>query len=106
MHRKCITLADMKTSTIPSVRVEPELREQVERVLAEGESLSQFVEASVRDSVMRRLAQAEFVKRGMTSLDAARRDGNYVSAESVLRKLEDRLVKARAAKARKRPAKG
>jgi hypothetical protein len=35
----------MKTATIPSVRVEPELRAEVESLLSEGETLSQFVEA-------------------------------------------------------------
>ena len=41
----------MKTTTIPSIRVEPDFRAEVEAVLAEGETLSQFVEASVRASV-------------------------------------------------------
>lgn len=91
----------MKTTTIPSVRVEPELREQLERVLNEGESLSAFVEASVRDSVRRRLDQADFVKRGIASLSIARRSGQYVSAEAVVRKLEDRLAAARASKGAK-----
>lgn len=95
----------MKTAIIPAVRVEPELREKVERVLTEGESLSAFVEASVRDSVNRRLTQDEFIKRGMASLDAARRRGSYVTAEAVVRKLEGRLAKARAGKARKGAAK-
>ena len=38
----------MKTATIPSVRVEPDFRAEVEAVLADGETLSEFVEASVR----------------------------------------------------------
>jgi len=33
----------VKTSTLPSLRVEPELREAAEQVLQEGESLSAFV---------------------------------------------------------------
>lgn len=97
-------IGKMKTAIIPSVRVEPELREQVERVLTEGESLSAFVEASVRDSVTRRLAQTEFVRRGLASLDGARRNGNYATAEAVVRKLEDRLAEARASKIRKADA--
>lgn len=86
----------MKSSVIPSVRVEPALRERVEQVLNDGESLSQFVEASVRDSVARRSAQAEFIKRGMASLDAARRDNIYLSADAVVRKLESKLEGKRA----------
>lgn len=103
----CTTLHGiMKSATIPSVRIELELREQLERVLNEGESLSSFVEASVRDSVKRRLEQAEFVKRGLASLDAAQRRGHYVSAAAVVRKLEDRLAKAYATKRRRGRAAG
>lgn len=53
------------TSTIPSIRVEPDFRAEVEPVLAERETLSQFVEASVRASVERRRMQAEFIARGL-----------------------------------------
>jgi predicted transcriptional regulator len=105
MHRKCNTLPCMKSSTLPSVRVEPELRDQVESILLEDESLSEFVEASVRDSVNRRLAQAEFIKRGLKSLQEAKRTGEYVSVDSVVENLRTRLAKARALKAdRKRSA--
>jgi len=43
----------MKTSTFPSLRVDPELRQAAEDVLKEGESLSSFVEQSIRDSIQR-----------------------------------------------------
>jgi Arc/MetJ-type ribon-helix-helix transcriptional regulator len=88
----------MKTATIPSVRVEPELREEVEQLLGEGESLSEFVEAAVRSAVRQRQNQAEFVARGLRSLSRARQTGGYVEADEVLRKLDGTL---RAAKARK-----
>ena len=55
----------MKTATIPSVRVEPELRAEVESLLSEGETVSEFVEASVRATVLRRRNQAEFIARGL-----------------------------------------
>lgn len=71
----------MKTATIPSVRVAPEFRAEVESVLGEGETLSEFVEASVRASVERRRVQAEFIARGLSSLDEARRTGHYVDAD-------------------------
>ncbi|MDM0050624.1 YlcI/YnfO family protein [Variovorax sp. J22R115] len=88
----------MKTATIPSVRVEPELREEVEQLLGEGESLSEFVEAAVRVAVRQRQNQAEFVARGLRSLSRARQTGGYVEADEVLRKLDSKL---RATKARK-----
>ena len=74
----------MKTATIPSVRVEPDFRAEVEAVLADGETLSEFVEASVRASVERRRIQAEFIARGLRSRDEARRTGEYVDADVVL----------------------
>jgi hypothetical protein len=44
----------MTTATIPSLRVEPELRTAAEDVLEEGETLSGFVEQSIRDGIQRR----------------------------------------------------
>ena len=86
----------MKTSTIPSVRVEPELREQMEQVLGEDESLSQFVENAVRNTVRQRVEQAEFVARGLRSLAHARETGDYVEADEVLAGLRKKLASARA----------
>lgn len=77
----------MKSATIPSVRVEPEFRDEVERVLGEGESLSQFVEAAVRACVLQRKSQAEFVARGMASLAGARRSGDHADAGEVMHRL-------------------
>lgn len=86
----------MKTATIPSVRVEPEFRAEVESVLADGESLSEFVEASVRAGVDRRRAQAEFIARGLRSRDEAKRTGDYEDADAVVAKLQRKLDAARA----------
>ena len=88
-------IADMKTATIPAVRVEPELRDEVESLLGEGETVSQFVEASVRASVQRRRVQAEFVARGLRSGQEAHRTGDYVEAEVVVSALQRKLDAAR-----------
>ena len=88
-------MGGMKTATIPPVRIEPALREQLEQVLGEGESLSAFVEAAVRASVHERQTQAEFVRRGMASLAKAREQGGYVTAERAIERLADRLSAAR-----------
>jgi chitinase len=90
----------MKTATIPSVRVEPEFRAEVESVLAEGESLSQFVETSVRATVERRRVQAEFIARGLRSRDDAKRTGDYVDADAVVAGLQRKLDAARASLAK------
>ena len=87
----------MKTATIPSVRVEPEFRAEVESVLGEGETLSEFVEASVRANVERRRIRAEFIARGLRSRDEARRTGQYVDVDVAVaglqRKLDAALVR-------------
>jgi hypothetical protein len=89
-------IASMKTATIPSVRVEPEFRAEVESVLADGESISEFVEASVRASVERRRVQAEFIARGLRSRDEAKHTGDYVDADNVVTALQRKLDAARA----------
>lgn len=94
----------MKTSTIPAVRVEAALREQLEATLQDGETLSAFVESSVREMVRRRQDQAEFVARGLASLDAAKRSGRTIAAAAVVAKLQRRLDKARAAAVRQAAA--
>jgi hypothetical protein len=71
------------------------LREEVESLLGEGETVSEFVEASVRAAVSQRRSQAEFVARGLRSLDGARRNGAYISGDAVLLKLQRRLDAAR-----------
>ena len=94
-------IAGMKTATIPSIRVEPELRAEVEALLEEGETLSEFVEASVRARVQRRRIEVEFVARGLRSLDEAKRTGHYVDAEAVLEKLQRKLDTALANRQKK-----
>jgi predicted transcriptional regulator len=94
----------MKTATIPSVRVEPEFRAEVESVLADGETLSEFVEASVRASVERRRVQAEFVARGLRSRDEARLANDYVAAEEVIAGLQRKLDGARSRLGKSRQA--
>ncbi len=58
--------------------------EPPEAVLVEGESISEFVEASVRAGVELRRVQSEFVSRGLRSRDEARRTGDYVDADIVV----------------------
>ncbi len=94
----------MKTATIPSVRVEPELRTEIESLLVDGETLSEFVEASVRTAVQRRRHQAEFVARGLRSLKAAQRSGEYVDADLVVGTLQRKLDAVRAVTSARKPA--
>ncbi len=85
----------MKTASLPSLRVDPELRAAAESVLKEGETLSAFVEASVKQQVHYRKTQAEFIARGLASLAEADRTGVYYSSEDVHAMLREKLEKAR-----------
>lgn len=91
----------MKTATIPSLRVEPELRAAAEKVLREGETLSSFVEQSLRVQVASRQAQHEFIARGLKSRDEARRSGAYFDADAVHAELRAMLEKSTASKRRR-----
>ena len=84
----------MKTATIPSLRVDPELRQAAESVLQDGETLSGFVEQSLRSNIERRRFQQEFVARGLASREQARLTGEYYPAEDVQRELEAMLTQA------------
>jgi hypothetical protein len=85
----------MKISTIPSVRVEPAFRAEVEAILVNGETLSQFVETAVRTSVQRRRIDAEFVQRGLRARDEAQRSNDYIDATTALDNLHRKLEMAR-----------
>lgn len=92
----CNTIFDMKTATLPPVRVLPEFRAEIQSLLNEGETLSQFLEASVRDSVQRRHNQQEFIRRGLASLENAKSTDSFVDADVMLARLEHKLSDARA----------
>jgi Arc/MetJ-type ribon-helix-helix transcriptional regulator len=81
----------MKTAVIPQVRVEPELRAELEAVLQQGETLSEFVEASVRSAVEFRRMQTRFHERGQAAWEHYQSTGKSVSADEVLATLQARL---------------
>jgi predicted transcriptional regulator len=70
-------------------------------MLGEGETLSEFVEASIREKVERRRFQEEFIARGLRSRDEARQTGDYVDADVVLANLQRKLNAARTQVAKK-----
>ena len=78
----------MKSSSIPSIRVEPEFRQAAESVLRDGESLSSFMKESLQAGIQRRITQEEFISRGLTSREEAKRTGEYFSANAVFDELK------------------
>jgi len=84
----------MKTASIPSLRVDPELRQAAESVLEKGESLSNFVEQSIRANIRHRKLRKEFIARGLASRDEARRSGEYYPVGNILAELDEMLAGA------------
>lgn len=82
----------MKTAQLPPVRVEASVREEIESVLREGESLSEFVEMAAVQAARQRKAQEEFLARGRASLAKAKRTGEFYVADQVLEDMRGRLL--------------
>ncbi|RJG11946.1 prevent-host-death protein [Pseudomonas cavernicola] len=87
----------MKASTLPSIRVLPELRQAAEAVLKPGETLSALIEEALKQSIALRQAQREFIARGLASATTARQSDSYIASDAVLDKLEQRLQHAKTA---------
>ena len=85
----------MKTTTIPPLRVSPALRKEAEGVLEQGETLSGFVLDALNRNIEYRRARQEFIARGLASASLAKKTGKYISADTVINKLERRLAKAK-----------
>lgn len=82
----------MKTAVIPQVRVDPELRADLDSVLLPGETLTEFVEASVRRAVEFRRVQTDFAARCDASLAAYERTGVSIPSDLVLSRLEAKVA--------------
>jgi hypothetical protein len=85
----------MKTSLLPPVRVSEELRAAAEGVLAEGETLSSFIQQSVIRAVEYRRVQADFHSRGQAALELYRRTGRSHAAADVVSALQTKLDRRR-----------
>ena len=81
----------MKTATMPPLRVDPELRQEAESVLREGETISSFMEQALRAGIRWRKEQQAFIARGLASRDEALASGEYVAADEVLVEIADLL---------------
>jgi sigma54-dependent transcription regulator len=92
----------MKTATLPAVRVAPEVRELVESVLKEGESLSTFIEETMKKQALWRKEDEAFYA------EAARRSAllkagkmKTITAEESIRRLRAQIEKKKAMQMKK-----
>lgn len=93
-------IANMKSAVIPQVRVEAQLRADLDAALRPGETLTEFIEASVRRAVEYRRVQTDFAARCKEALATYERTGVSIPAEEALSKLEKK-VEARVKRLRK-----
>jgi hypothetical protein len=81
----------VKSAVIPQIRVEPELRAELESVLQPGETLTDFVEATVRNAIAFRRVQTSFHARAQAASEEFHRTGISVPVEPVLERLQSKL---------------
>ena len=91
-------MTNVKSRTIPPLRVSEQLRTDAESVLAPGETLSAFVMDAVSRTIDFRKSQQDFLARGMASAKLARTKGGYVPADKTIARLRRRLASARRAR--------
>lgn len=98
-------IISMKTAIIPQVRVEPKLRSDILSVLTEGETLSEFVEATVRSAVEFRRMQMEFQARADAAWQRFQKTGKGRPADEIVAALEAKLsARHRELRGKRRPA--
>jgi hypothetical protein len=85
----------MRSATFSPIRVEPEVRAEVEAVLRDGESLTQFIEEAVVAGAAWRRIQDEFVTRGESAIERWKREGGGHAVDEVMADLQARLDEAK-----------
>lgn len=92
---RLLYIPKMRSATFPPIRVEPEVRAEVEAVLREGESLTQFIEEAVVAAAAWRRLQSEFVTRGEAAIERWKKEGGGHSVDEVMADLQTRLDDAK-----------
>jgi len=85
----------MKTATLPSLRVNDELRAAAQVLLHDGETLSSFMLEAVKLHIQRRETQQAFIARGLRAREAAHASGEFVAVNTMLGRLDHVLAAAR-----------
>jgi hypothetical protein len=81
----------MKSATLPSICVTLELRNELEAVLGEAETIERFIEQAVRGAVSYRRTQAEFLDRGERAWQEYLHTGGSSPAGDVFERIQNRI---------------
>lgn len=87
----------MSETVKPSVLDDAEFHAAAESVLRDGETVADLIDRSARAEVEYRREQAEFIARGLASLEEAERTGVWYTTEDVLSMMRAKLDAAKAA---------
>jgi len=92
---RLLYISIVRSANFPPIRVEPKVRAEVEAVLREGESLTQFIEEAVVAAAAWRRVQSEFVARGEAAIERWKQEGGGHSVDQVMADLQTRLDEAK-----------
>lgn len=84
-----------RSATLPPIRIAPETKAELEAVLREGESLTQFIESAVRREAEFRAEQNAAVARAKKALRNADKGLGVMSADDFLAGMTRRAQAAR-----------
>lgn len=83
-----------RSATLPPIRVAPETKANVEAVLREGESLTQFIEGAVCREAAFRAEQNAAIDRAKKALRSAAKGAGLLTAEDFLEGMTQRAKTA------------
>jgi hypothetical protein len=76
------------------------MRDDLERSLEPGETMTSFLKLAVQRELARRREQSEFVRRGLASIARSEAAGDWVHADAVIANLEAKVTAARERRAK------
>jgi hypothetical protein len=94
----------MRTATLPAVRVSPDTRSLIESVLREGETLSTFIEETVKKHAAWRKEDEAFHARAALASKRLAEGGKFFTPEESIARLRAQVRRAREKQASKQPA--
>jgi hypothetical protein len=93
----------MRTATLPAVRVSPDTRALIESVLKEGESLSTFIEETVKKHAAWRKEDEAFHARAALASKRLAEGGKFFTPAESIARLQAQVQRAREKQAVKPP---
>lgn len=84
----------MRTATLPAVRVSPDTRALIESVLKEGETLSTFIEETVKKYASWRKEDEAFHARAALASERLAAGGKFFTAEESIARLRAQVQRA------------